>query len=168
MLFSFIKRRTILFTIVVLLFSLSDSIPAANAEKAVVAFSTGVTVDIAPFGVEQVYFTGQAEGFLAGAVAPGAKASYAVNADSTMLRLPAVVRLLLFRSADGVLVLSGYGGAGVELYRSELHNTDSLMLTGGVSLLLGWLYVDLPVVRALRAYNTDSDFGLTAGLCLRW
>lgn len=140
---------------------------ADGAQTAVLTLSTGAIVDLAPFGVEQVYFTGQAEGFLAGAVAPGVKASFAVNAESTMLRLPAVLRLRLFRSADGVVELSGYGGAGVEFYRSELHNTDSLMLTGGVTLRWGWFYVDLPVVQALRDYNTDSDFGVTAGLCLR-
>lgn len=131
------------------------------------ALSTGATVDVAPFGVEQVYFTGQAEGFLVGALAPGLKASFAVTSGSMMLRLPAVLRLRLFRSAGGVFELSGYGGAGVEVYRSELHNTDSLMLTGGLSLLWGWFYVDLPVVQAVRDYNTDSDFGITAGLCLR-
>lgn len=143
------------------------TIHSSGAEKVILTLSTGATVDVAPFGVEQVYFTGQVEGFLAGAVGLGVKASFAIHEDSTMLRLPAVLRLRLLRGAEGVFELYGYGGAGVEFYRSKLHTTDSLMLTGGVSLLWGWFYVDVPVVRALRDYNTDSDFGFTAGLCLR-
>ena len=160
------SKKAILFLVLFLKFIVP--LYSNDTEIVILALSTGATVDMAPFGVEQVYFTGQAEGFLAGAVAPGVKASYAVNADSTMLRLPVVLRLRLLRSADGVFELFGYGGAGVEFYRSELHNTESLMLTGGVSLLWGWFYVDLPVVQAVREYNTDSDFGLTAGICLRW
>lgn len=132
-----------------------------------VSITTGVVFDIASFGVERLYLSGQASGFVTGAVGPGIKAAFAVNTDSTMLRLPVVLRLRLFRNAEGLVELYGYGGAGVEFYRSELHNTDSLMLSGGISLLWGWFYVDLPVVRAVRDYNTDSVFGITAGLCLR-
>jgi len=164
------KLRTFLL-LLALYFCVIAPLYSNDVEKLVLTLSTGATVDMAPFGVEQLYFTGQAElstGFCAGAVAPGIRASCAVNNSSMMFRLPAILRVRMFSSTDGFLELSGYGGAGVELYRSELHNCNSLMLTGGVSLLLGWFYVDVPVVSALRNYNTDSDFTVSAGLCLRF
>lgn len=147
----------------VLLFFLVVSLSAVDINKPVVGISSGVTIDIAPFGIEQIYITAQGLYTFPGTFAFSFRPSISIADSSKMLRIPLVLNLSVYADKNEFIVLSGYFGGGMEVYRSTAHNTYSLLLTGGFTIAAGSFFIDIPVVRAYRSYNTDSDIVLTAG-----
>ena len=136
---------------------------AVDINKPAVGLASGITVDIAPFGIEQLYFTAQGSYTLPGAIALSLKPAISINDSSRMIRVPLVINLSMYVDKKDFFLLSGYFGGGLEVYRSAAHNTGSPLLTGGITLAAGSFYIDIPVTRAYRSLNTDSDISLTAG-----
>lgn len=139
-------------------------VSSLDISKPAIGLSSGILVDVAPFGVEQVYFTVQGSYTLPGALSLSIKPSFSRNNSSKMFRIPLAVNVSRYLGTNESILLSAYFGGGMELYRSTEHNINSLLLTGGVSIAVGVFYIDIPVVRAYRSYNTDSDIAITAGL----
>jgi len=150
----------------VLLFLIAFVVPLSSVEinKYAVGLSSGILIDVAPFGIEQVYFTAQGLYTFPGVLAPSLRPSVSVTNSSDMFRIPLVINISGHPGGKGFVLISGYFGGGLEIYRSSDHNTESLLLTGGVLLAVGVFYLDIPVVSALRSYNTDSDIAVTAGI----
>jgi len=98
-----------------------------------------------------------------GKIALSLKPSFSLNGSSKMLRIPLTLNISKFIDKKRLILLSAYFGGGLELYRSAMHNVNSPLLTGGISIVTGLFFVDIPVVSALRSYNTDSDIALIAG-----
>ena len=140
------------------------SISALDLSGQRVSVSAGVTLDIAPFGLEQVYYTFQAEYILPGTITAGIRPAFSFNESSYMFRIPLVGSLQVFERSDEFFRLSGYAGLGPEFYKSAEHETLSLLLTGGLSGEIGHFYFDLPFASAFRGFNTDSDLSATAGV----
>lgn len=136
---------------------------AIDINKPVCGLSSGILIDVAPFGIEQIYFTAQGLYTFPGTVAFSLRPSVSITNSSSMLRIPLVVNYSRFVDKNELVLISGYFGGGMEVYRSTKHNTESLLLTGGLSIAVGIFYIDIPVVRAYRYYNTDSDIAMTAG-----
>ena len=141
----------------------SITISAIDINKPAIGVASGVTVDIAPFGIEQLYFTAQGSYTLPGVIALSLRPSISINDSSTMIRVPLLINLSMYVDKKELFLLSGYFGGGLEVYRSAAHNTDSPLLTGGITLAAGSFYIDIPVTRAYRSFNTDSDITVTAG-----
>ena len=85
-----------------------------------------------------------------------------------MIRIPLVLNVSMYADKNEFILLYGYLGGGMEVYRSTAHNTDSLLLTGGFTIAAGSFFIDIPVVRAYRSYNTDSDIAVIAGFYFQW
>ena len=136
---------------------------AIDINKPVWGLSSGILIDIAPFGIEQIYFTTQGLYTFPGTVAFSLRPSVSFANSSNMFRIPLVINFSRFVDKNELVLLSGYFGGGLEIYRSNEHNTESLLLTGGISIAVGIFYIDIPVARAYRSYNTDSDIAVTAG-----
>ncbi|MCK5152956.1 MAG: hypothetical protein KAQ93_01235 [Spirochaetales bacterium] len=134
-----------------------------DINKPAVGLSSGILVDIAPFGIEQIYFTAQGLYTLPGTLTLSLRPSVSIADSSNMFRIPLVINISGYVGKKEFILISGYFGGGLEVYRSTEHNTESLLLTGGVSIAVGIFYIDIPVVRAHRSYNTDSDIAITAG-----
>jgi len=141
----------------------SISLPAVDLNKAVFGLSSGVTVDLAPFGIEQIYFTTQGLYTFPGTVALSLRPSVSIANSSNMFRIPFVINYSRYVGKKEFILISGYLGGGLEFYRSNEHNTESPLLTGGITIAVGNFYLDIPVLRAYRSYNTDSDIGITVG-----
>lgn len=92
-----------------------------------------------------------------GAVALSLRPSTSIADSSNMFRIPLVITFSGYVEKKEFILLSGYFGGGLEVYRSTEHNAESLLLTGGILVAVGSFYIDIPVVRAYRFYNTDSD-----------
>ena len=149
----------LLFTFLLCFFPLS----ALDISKSAIGFASGVTIDVAPYGIEQTYFMVQGAYTLPGSLAFSLRPSFSLNESSTMFRIPLVLNLSKYVDKNDFVLLSAYLGGGLEIYRSYEHNTESLLLTGGFSIAIGSFYIDIPVVSACRYYNTDSDIAITAG-----
>ena len=152
------------FSVLLLLTVFIVPIFAVDINKPVVGLASGVTIDIAPFGVEQIYFTAQGSYTLPGALSFSLRPSFSLTESSKMFRIPLVLNLSMFADKNEFIMLSCYLGGGMEVYRSAVHNTDSMLLTGGFTIAAGSFFIDIPVVRACRSYNTDSDIAMLAGL----
>ena len=137
---------------------------AVDINKPAVGLASGVTVDVVPFGVEQIYFTVQGSYTLPGALTLSLRPSFSLTDSSKMLRIPLVLNLSMYADKNEFIMLSGYLGGGLEVYRSAAHNTDSPLLTGGFTIAAGSFFIDIPVMRAYRSYNTDLDIAVIAGL----
>ena len=149
----------ILFTILLCSLPLS----ALDISKSAIGVASGITIDVAPFGIEQTYFMVQAAYTLPGTLAFSLRPSFSLNSSSKMFRFPLVLNLSNYVDKNKFVLLSCYMGGGLEIYRSYTHNIESLLLTGGVSIALGFFYIHIPVVSAYRSYDTDSDIAITAG-----
>jgi len=136
---------------------------AIDINKPFAGLASGITIDIAPFGIEQIYFTAQGLYTSPGTVAFSLRPSVSIANSSNMFRIPLVINFSRFVDKNELVLLSGYFGGGMEVYRSNEHNTESLLLTGGISISVGIFYIDIPVASACRSYNTDSDIAVTAG-----
>ena len=140
----------------------------SSASAAEFSVSAGCLFDVAPFGLEQVYYTLQSEYLFSDNPAVGIKPLFAFNKESYLFRIPVVLKFDLYNSSADTFSLSGYFGCGPEYFRDVKHKTASLMVTGGVSLKSGILYADVPIVSAFRDYDTDSDLSVTAGAGWQW
>jgi len=136
---------------------------AVEINKHAVGLSSGILIDVAPFGIEQIYFTAQGLYTFSGTVAFSLRPSVSIANSLNMLRIPLVVNYSRFVDKNELVLISGYFGGGMEVYRSTEHNTESLLLTGGLSIAVGIFYVDIPIASAYRYYNTDSDLSLLVG-----
>lgn len=134
-----------------------------DINKPAFGLSSGILVDIAPFGIEQIYFTTQGLYTFPGTVAFSLRPSVSIANSSYMFRIPLVINFSRFVDKNELVLLSGYFGGGLEVYRSNEHYAESFLYTGGISIAVGSFYIDIPVARAYRFYNTDSDIGITAG-----
>jgi hypothetical protein len=152
----------------VLLFLMVFVVPlsAIDINKPVCGISSGILIDIAPFGIEQIYFTTQVLYTFPGTAALSLRPSVSIANSSNMFRIPFVINFSGYVGKKEFFLISGYLGGGLEVYRSTDHNVESPLLTGGITIAAGNFYLDIPVVRAYRSYNTDSDIGITVGLCL--
>ncbi len=157
-------------TAVILLLLLAlVSVNAVDLPDPAFSVSAGLVVDIAPFGVEQLYPTLSAGVGSSGSPGLRLLSSLAMNGESRMLRLPIhfsfdVFSLELDRIGSERLRVALYGGGGLELYRSELHDTESPLLEAGFSLFFGRWFIDARASRAYRSYNVDSDVTVNAGV----
>lgn len=164
-------RVTLSFWLFALLLLSAVSAGAMESSKPELSFmtGTGVLIDIAPFGVEQVYPVLSVGVVTSGSPAFRIRPSFAMNRDSWMLRLPLhlsfdLLSLDLNGSCFDQLRLAMYGGGGLEIYRSELHDTKSPLLEAGITFFLGRVYLDAAASRAYRSYNEDSDLSFTGGI----
>jgi len=139
------------------------SLSAVDMDKSSAALTSGITVDVAPFGIEQVYFTVKGFYSFKGPVKVSFMPSFSVNHSSVMLRVPLVIEFSGYLGSSRNSILSGYVGGGVEAYTIASHTVYSPLVTYGILLRLGVLCIDIPIVSAFRYYNTDSDIGITAG-----
>ena len=139
----------------------------SGSRRSAAAFSVGCLLDVASFGIEQFYWTVQAEYLFGGLLAAGGKLSASFNSESLIIRLPAIVRLSIYDGGEG-LSFSGYGGVGAEFYSSSGHQTFSPFLTGGIIAEIEWFYIDIPVATAFRPHNTDTDIALNVGAAIKW
>ena len=139
----------------------------AFAKENTLGFSltVGSTIDVAPFGIEQQFFTLQIGYLIPAPISLGFKSSFVFNKSSRVVRVPLIIKVDMITVKDKQLNIAGYGGTGVEFYRSEEYKTNSPLLTVGVALTVGYLYTDISVSQALRDFNTDSDISVTAGIC---
>lgn len=161
-----IKMKFILLLCIFLLFCVY--LQADDISKPALAVSSGITLDIAPFGIEQLYFTLQGFFTTPGILSLAFKPAISVNESSLMLRLPLYTNLRIFNNKKRNVLISGYLGGGVEVYKSDVHNTLSPLFTAGIYIVLNSFYIDIPAVSAFRSYNTDSDIGITAGYYFQW
>ncbi len=119
-------------------------------------FSAGMTLDIAPFGLEQTFFSLQSEITSPGTVALAFKPSFLINSDVTIIRLP-----LILKWNKGFFSL--YGGGGLEMYFRDGYHDYSPLLTAGVQFNIESFFIDIPLVTIFHSYNRDSDISLYAG-----
>lgn len=163
------KKSTILI-LSFLFFLCIVPVSAMDLPDSFITLGTGAVLDVAPFGLEQVYpvLTGSLGVKLGPRVSPFLfiHPSLAINEDSGMFRFPLLLGLDLWKNRTSSVRISMYGGAGLDIYRSELHDTTGPLITAGGSVFLGWFYVDAAVSRAYRSYNDDTDIALTAGITL--
>ena len=148
-------------------FLISASIlPAENFNNSTLHLTSGITVDVAPFGIEQVYFTLKGDWVYRCPVLLGVSPSYSVNRSSRMLRVPFITGISRYIGRNRNIFITGYSGAGIEFYFSDYELVFSPLLTCGILFQIGIFVIDIPVVSALRRYNTDSDIGITVGFSI--
>jgi len=138
-----------------------------DINRPVYGVSFGFTIYVAPFGIEQTYFTVQGMYRFPGAAAFSLRPSVSVLSSSSMFRIPFVLIFSGYAGEKDIILISGYLGGGLEVYNSGLHDTNSLLLTCGITLTAGSFYIDIPAARAYRSYNADSDIAVTAGFCFQ-
>lgn len=172
---SVIGRKTRVGSVLFFLFLSLSAVSARALEFPEPSFmaGSGVLVDIAPFGVEQLYPSFSVGVGTSGSFALWFRPSFAINQDSWMLRLPLFLSLdlLSFHLSETCfdrLRLAVYGGGGLEIYRSEYHDTESPLLVAGCSLFFGPVYLDAAASRVYRYYNDDSDLTLSAGVLVEF
>lgn len=157
------KKITALLFALFLLLSLV-SLNAWDFSEPSFTVGSGLVVDIAPFGVEQLYPTLSAGVGTSGSPGLWLRPSLAVNSDSRMFRLPLHLSLDVFKTGSDRFRLVVHGGGGVEVYRSDLHDTDSPLLEVGFSLFFGRFFMGAVASRVYRSYNVDSDLTVTGGV----
>ena len=130
--------------------------------------TVGVTVDVAPFGVDQLFLSLQGFYYLPGTVSLGVKPSVGFNDGAVMVRVPIVVNQRYRLSEDSSAFFSLFVGGGIEYYASSGVREVSPYFTGGVSGGIGRFFLDVPVSSALREKGSDTDFGVTAGVLIEF
>ena len=91
------------------------------------------------------------------------KPSFLWNNNVRMVRVPGVIILPVFNPDSIRLTLSLFGGPGIEFYRTDAHDKDSVFVTAGSVISIRHLSLEFFVSRAYREFNTDSDCGIIAG-----
>ena len=148
-------------TIFLLLFILLYSQVSAIDRSPSFSLSAGLTLDIAPFGIEKIYISLQGQILSEGPFSFGFKPSVGLSRDSLFLRLPAII-------GYNFKWFFPYGGAGIELASHSGDTRISPFVTGGAQLFLKPFFIDLPVVATLKkydnSYDIDTDISLLAGV----
>ena len=151
--------------LILLLFS-AFTLPAENMNSSSLLLTSGITVDVAPFGIEQVYFTLKGAWVYEGPALFGVMPSFSVNPSSRMLRVPFVVGFSGYTGRNRKISVSGYAGGGAEVYSSGSEIVISPLAACGIIVKTGIFVLDIPVVTAFRYFNTDSDIGITVGFSI--
>lgn len=144
-----------------MLFLISLHTLSAIDKQPSISLSAGMTLDVAPFGIEKIYVSLQGQILSEGPLSFGFKPTVSFGKDSFLLRLPAIV-------GYNFEWFFPYGGAGIELSSHSGDRAISPFATGGIQLFLKPFFIDIPVVATLKTYNNshdiDTDISLLAGV----
>ncbi len=157
---SFSRKSRFIFSIC---FFVGINLTVTSASPVSITPGVGILVDVAPYGIEQYLAHVQCT------VSPkefpylSTKPSFLWNDRISMIRIPGLVNLAIVADQNSKAGLSVFGGVGIEYYRSDAHNTDSLYITSGSEIILYNMVLEFYFSRAYRGYNTDSDFGIILG-----
>ncbi|WP_319562206.1 hypothetical protein [Marispirochaeta sp.] len=128
------------------------------------SLGAGISLDIAPWGIEQTFFTVYSSYTPSGMPHLMARASISFNRSVVMARFPLCFRLFPAELAEEQQFEAWMGG-GVELYRSRDYFALAPLLSLGGRFRFQNIFVEIPAESAIRIgqNNIDSDVGFNAG-----
>ena len=153
-------------TVFLLLTLLIFKLPGDTSELSIGA---GISLDIAPYGIEQTFLT------LYSSYTPGnvpwlmARASFSFNRSAIIAGFPLCLIVPLSNWEDGPRIEAWMGG-GVEYFHSRELSAFFPMVSAGGRLMLRNAYLDMPIESVFRTDKNDMDssIGFSTGYIFKF
>lgn len=123
----------------------------------VIAVAGGLTLDVAPLGVERIFLSFQGGVQTNGLLSVGAKPLLSLHSAVQTLRIPLILGINIGK-------IMPYAGVGIEFSSQYNEESFSPYVMGGVQFYLESLFIDIPLSIVRHGNNPDTDIAFLAGV----